>query len=93
MVISVCVGSSCHLKGAYEVITILQGIIERTGHEKDITLKGEFCLGRCSEGVTVVIDGEIVCGVSPDEVPGIYMEKILPRLEEKRHVCDKHQRG
>jgi NADH:ubiquinone oxidoreductase subunit E len=95
MVVSVCVGSSCHLKGAYEVITVLQAMIERAGRQSEIILKGEFCLGNCSDGVTVVIDGEVVYGVSPDEVEDFFESEILSRLKEAHgaHACHYNNRG
>ena len=48
MVVDVCVGSSCHLKGSYDVIQKLQKLIAENNLEDKVTLKASFCLGNCS---------------------------------------------
>lgn len=58
MIVSVCIGSSCHLKGSYDVIKKLEDLITENDLESKVTLKGAFCLGRCTEGVSCMIDDE-----------------------------------
>ncbi|MCS5421033.1 MULTISPECIES: (2Fe-2S) ferredoxin domain-containing protein [Psychrilyobacter] len=58
MILKVCVGSACHIKGSYDVIKIITKIIEEEGLEKEVELKACFCLNNCTEGVSVVIEGE-----------------------------------
>ncbi|MGC8777963.1 MAG: (2Fe-2S) ferredoxin domain-containing protein [Candidatus Caldatribacteriaceae bacterium] len=82
--ISVCVGSSCHLKGAYEIIRVCAEMIERLKLKDRVELKGTFCLGQCTEeGVTVVIDGEILHGVSAENFEEIFTDKVLPKIAEE----------
>ncbi len=81
--ISVCVGSSCHLKGAYDIIHQCECLIEELGLKSLVELRGTFCLGRCTEeGVTVVVDNEILSGVSPENFRDIFMEKVVGKLKE-----------
>ncbi len=81
--ISVCVGSSCHLKGAYQIIQACEEFIERLNLKGEVELKGTFCLGQCAEeGVTVVIDEEILHGVSPENFAEVFHTKVLARLKE-----------
>ena len=50
----ICVGDSCHLQGSEVVLKAFQSIIEKEELGDKITLKGSFCMGRCSdEGVTM----------------------------------------
>ena len=56
--IQVCVGSACHLKGSYDVIKSFQKLIEVYNMDKKVELKGAFCLGHCTEGVSVKINEE-----------------------------------
>lgn len=77
--VSVCVGSSCHLKGAEDVITGLMELIRKSGIESCVELKGCFCLGRCTEGVTIKVDDEIIASVSKESLPQVFEEKILPK--------------
>ena len=53
MVLKVCVGSSCHLKGSYDVIEQLQAIVKKYDVEDLVELQASFCLGNCDKGVTV----------------------------------------
>lgn len=81
--VSVCVGSSCHLKGAYEIIEACEELIEKLNLKGQVELKGNFCLGRCTEdGVTVMVDDEVLSGVSPQNFRKIFEEKVLKKLEE-----------
>ncbi len=57
MIIKVCVGSSCHLKGSYDVIQALKDILKKYDVEDVVELQASFCLGYCSEGVNVKTDG------------------------------------
>ncbi|NLZ53082.1 MAG: (2Fe-2S) ferredoxin domain-containing protein, partial [Thermoanaerobacteraceae bacterium] len=46
-IISVCVGSSCHLKGSYDIIRILKDLIKEHNLEDKWELKAEFCCNNC----------------------------------------------
>jgi len=73
MEISVCVGSSCHLKGAALVIKRFQE--EAQGLTvKEMDLAACFCRDRCQEGVIVSIDGTIYTQVTPEDVPRLISE-------------------
>ena len=58
MELNVCVGSSCHLKGSYNVIQIFQQLIEEAGLHDKVTMKATFCMKQCQEGVSVSLDGQ-----------------------------------
>lgn len=77
--IAVCVGSSCYLRGAPEVIRQFQQLLAQRG-DSDVVLKGSFCMEQCTNGVSVRIDDRIFVGVHPEDVPRLYAEQILPRL-------------
>lgn len=53
MIIKVCVGSSCHLKGSYDVIAQFKEILKKYDVEDLVDLQASFCLGFCAQGVTV----------------------------------------
>jgi NADH:ubiquinone oxidoreductase subunit E len=48
--------------------------------EDKITLSAAFCLGRCTDGVSVKINDDIVCGVSRDSFPDFFHNYVLARL-------------
>ena len=53
MIVKICVGSSCHLKGSYDVLEQMKSIVKKYNVEDVVTLQASFCLGDCAEGVTV----------------------------------------
>ena len=77
MEIKVCIGSSCHLRGSYEVIEKLKKLIADNGLEGKVNLAASFCLGKCGSGVTVTGDGEFWEGVTPETVETVFAEKVL----------------
>ena len=80
MVINVCVGSSCHLKGSYDVLQTIKRRIEESNLEDKIELKASFCLGNCSNVVSVTVDNELLSNVAPETVEQIFNEQIMTRL-------------
>ncbi len=81
MEIVICVGSSCHLKGAEDVIKTFKELIEKENLEAKIVLKGSFCMGKCSEdGVTVKI-GEEIYKTNPQSAENFFYNKIMPIIK------------
>lgn len=75
MKIEICVGSSCHVRGSYEVVKNVEAFVKDQGLEQDIELKGCFCMGRCTEGVSMKVDGAVL-QVSEDTVVELLSEKL-----------------
>ena len=81
MVISVCVGSSCHLKGSYDIIEAFKSALAVNNLVDKITLKATFCLGKCGvAGVTVKIDNEIITGVTTENFDEVFKENVLAKM-------------
>lgn len=80
MNVYVCVGSSCHLRGSYKIIELMKENIEKNGLDEKVNLSAAFCLGKCTTGVTIKVDEEVVCGVSPENFDGIFKEHILDKV-------------
>lgn len=81
MVVKICVGSSCHLKGSADIIELLQKEITKRGLEKQIELTGSFCLGTCNRiGVTVQVDDVVHTGVIKETFDTFFEENILAKL-------------
>ena len=79
--ISICVGSSCHLKGSYKIIEMAKEYITNHKIEDKVNLGVAFCLGRCPDGVTIKVDDEIIVGVCPENFQEIFDSKVLAGLE------------
>lgn len=81
MVVEVCVGSSCHLKGSYEVIGLFKARIAKDKLEDKIDLKGTFCLGKCGiAGVSIRVDEQIITGVTPGNFDEVFDTYILSKV-------------
>ena len=79
MKITVCIGSSCHIKGSRSVVEQLQYLINENGLKDEVALAGTFCMGRCQQGVCVTVD-DAFFSVSPDTVKGFFEENVLGKL-------------
>lgn len=85
MVIQICVGSSCHIKGAPEIVELLQNEVTARHLENEITLAGSFCIGKCNRvGVTVQVDDDVVTGVTKEGFKEFFQEHVLAKLERER---------
>ncbi len=79
--LSICVGSSCHLKGSYEVIQACRDEIKARNLEGKVELKAAFCLGECGhDGVAVKVAEEVIPGVRKENVSALFDEKVMPLL-------------
>ena len=75
--VTVCVGSSCHLKGAREVIERFDGLLKQHGLKGEVALKGAFCMDRCAEGLNWQIDDEPISSATKQEAIETFRERIL----------------
>ena len=80
MKITVCIGSSCHLKGSRLVVASLQKLIAENNVSDKVELGGTFCMGKCQQGVCVAIGDEIY-SVSPDTVDEVFKENVLEKVK------------
>ena len=84
LIVQICVGSSCHLKGSQEIVELLQNAVEEFHLEDEVVLTGSFCIGKCSfNGVTVQIDDDVHVGVSPEGFNEFWEKTVLKKLEEE----------
>ncbi len=79
MKLTVCIGSSCHLKGSRQIVEQLQTLIEENRLGDKVELVGTFCLGACQSGVSVKID-ETIHSLSPDDVRSFFEKEVLAKL-------------
>ncbi|MBR4826057.1 MAG: (2Fe-2S) ferredoxin domain-containing protein [Spirochaetaceae bacterium] len=82
MTIAVCMGSSCHVKGAKTIIELLKEKIKANNLEDKVTLTGTICLGQCaSGGANMKIDDEIITGITRENFDNFFVEKVLAKLK------------
>ncbi len=84
MVIQVCVGSSCHLKGSRDIVELLEKSVADHQLQDEITLAGSFCIGKCNRiGVTVQVDEDIHTGITKENFKDFFSENVLSKIERK----------
>ena len=79
MKITVCIGSSCHIKGSRQVVETLNRLIKENNLQDKIELGGTFCLGQCQQSVCVSMENEIF-SVSPETAEAFFQKEVLTRL-------------
>ena len=79
MKITVCIGSSCHIKGSRQVVVELQQRITENGLEDKVELGGTFCMGQCQKGVCVTVDDQFY-SVTPETVDEFFNEQVKARV-------------
>jgi NADH:ubiquinone oxidoreductase subunit E len=79
--LSVCVGSACHIKGSYNIINVFQQVIEEYSLSDKVELKAIFCLGHCTEGVSVQINEGEVYSVSGTTAKKFFDTEVMPKLD------------
>ncbi|MFU0827188.1 MAG: Thioredoxin-like [2Fe-2S] ferredoxin [Lachnoclostridium sp.] len=85
MIVQICVGSSCYLKGAEKIVQLFQNAIAKYKLDNDITLAGSFCTGQCNRiGVTVTVDDDVYTGITPENFKDFFTEKILKPIKPER---------
>ena len=79
MKVTICIGSSCHLKGSRQVVEKLQALVAEHNLKDRVELSGTFCMNNCRNGVSVTVDGELF-SVSPETAEQFFNEHILGKL-------------
>ena len=79
MKITVCIGSSCHIKGSRQVVEQLQYLIKENNLDDKVELGGTFCMGNCQKGVCVTVD-DTFHSVTPDSTKEFFDKQVLAKV-------------
>ncbi len=79
MKVTVCIGSSCHVKGSRRVVEQLQYLISENGLGDKVELGGTFCMGKCQQGVCVTVDDDLY-SVTPEKVKEFFEQQIKAKV-------------
>ena len=80
MKVTVCIGSSCHIKGSRQVVEQLQQLIADNGLKEKVDLGGTFCMGNCVNGVNVTLDDKLY-SLSPETTKDFFDKEILAKVQ------------
>ena len=79
MKVTVCIGSSCHIKGSRQVVEQLQYLISENSLGDKVELGGTFCMGKCQQGVCVTVD-DAFHSVTPETVEEFFEKNIKAKV-------------
>ena len=77
--ITVCIGSSCHIKGSRQVVEQLQYLIAENNLGDKVELGGTFCMGKCQQGVCVTVNDSFH-SVTPESVGEFFAKEVLAKV-------------
>lgn len=79
MKVTICIGSSCHLKGSRQIVEQLQFLVAENNIQDKVELSGTFCMGNCVNGVNVTVDGKLF-SLSPETTKDFFDKEILAKV-------------
>ncbi len=80
MKVTICIGSSCHLKGSRQIVEQLQYLVAENNLKDQVELGGTFCMGNCVNGVNVTLDDKLY-SLTPETTKDFFEKEILPRVK------------
>ena len=84
IIVQICVGSSCYLKGSQDIVELLQSAVAEHHIEDEVVLSGSFCIGKCNrEGVTVQVDDDIHVGITRENFREFFQKHILDVINKE----------
>jgi NADH:ubiquinone oxidoreductase subunit E len=83
LLITICVGSSCSLRGSDELASELFRLIQKEKLEGIVDIVGAFCMDTCSKGVSVRVGDQAYSGIRPEHAEEFFKKEILSRIDNK----------
>jgi NADH:ubiquinone oxidoreductase subunit E len=67
----ICLGSSCFSRGNKDLVNFLKEYLKKHHIEDRVIFRGARCMGNCSNGPNMVINGKMLEGVTIQMVESI----------------------
>ena len=83
MIIKVCVGTACHLKGSYDIIHAIQDLVDAYKLGDEISVSPAFCLGECGDAVSVDIGEDKIYQLKLSNLNNFFETAILPKTKKE----------
>ena len=80
--ITVCAGSSCHVRGSRAVLKRFAEIIKTEKLDDKVALVGSFCMERCGESMNWKFNDEDISSGSADEAEKTLRSKLAEEFQE-----------
>lgn len=80
VVINICVGSACYVKGSHDIINRLKDLIKNNDLQNEVELKAAFCLNHCTDAVCAMVDSELY-SLDTTNVDEFFNKTIKEKIE------------
>ena len=82
LIVQICVGSSCHLKGSQQIVELLEKAVAEHHLEDEVVLTGSFCVGKCNRvGVTLQVNDDVHVGITVENFSEFFRQHILEKIK------------
>ena len=88
LLITICVGSSCSLRGSDELAMEIQKLIQKEHLDGLVDIVGAFCMDACSKGVSVRVGEHEFSGIKPEKAEEFFYKEIINQVD--RQLLTKH---
>ena len=81
LIVTICVGSSCSIRGTDELASEIQRLIEKENLEGLVDIIGAFCRDTCSKGVSIHVGDRAFSGIRPEGAEAFFYTEIMPHVK------------
>lgn len=82
LTITVCVGSSCYVRGSERLAEAFDALIRQQGLDARVEVTGAFCMDQCSMGVSVRVGDKAFRCVDPQNALSFFEHEVMPCLQD-----------
>jgi NADH:ubiquinone oxidoreductase subunit E len=75
--VTVCVGSSCHVRGSRAVLKRFEEIIKAENLREEVALLGSFCMEQCGESMNWKFNDEDISSATVEEAEETLRSKLM----------------
>ncbi|HRY83558.1 MAG TPA: (2Fe-2S) ferredoxin domain-containing protein [Candidatus Cloacimonadota bacterium] len=75
--ILICMGSSCFARENRENLRVIEEYLRNKGLSESVHIEGSLCMGECSRGPNVTINGTPYHEIHSDELKAILDKELL----------------
>jgi len=83
LIITICVGSSCSIRGSDELASEIQRLIEKENLQGLVDIVGAFCMDACSKGVSIRVGDRAFSGIKPEDAESFFYKEIMGHVNTK----------
>ncbi|SEM18742.1 hypothetical protein SAMN04489760_10650 [Syntrophus gentianae] len=81
LLVTICVGSSCSIRGSDELASEIQRFIEKENLADSIEIVGAFCMDACSKGVSIRVGERQFSGILPEDAESFFYREIMSCID------------